>query len=158
MKYLFVALLLITSASLADTTVGSSMPSFEAVDIHGKSFGSSDLKNKVTIINFWATWCPPCRTEMPGFESLSKKYKKQGLEVIGFKSNMMADTEDPSKFVKKIGVHYRIAESSDEIEQKFGGLEGLPTTFIYDRKGILRKKIIGFEYTEKIEATIKNLL
>jgi thiol-disulfide isomerase/thioredoxin len=58
------------------------MPSFETVDIHGKAFGSKDLKNKVTIINFWATWCPPCRTEMPGFESLSRKYKEQGLEVI----------------------------------------------------------------------------
>lgn len=138
--------------------IGSRMPSFETTDLNGKKFGSKDLKEKVTIINFWATWCPPCRTEMPGFESLSQKYKNHGLEVIGFKSSMMADTEEPSTFLKEIGVHYRIAESSDAIEKKLGGLQGLPTTFIYDRKGVLRSKIIGFEYTQTIEATIKNLL
>jgi thiol-disulfide isomerase/thioredoxin len=143
---------------IASGEIGSAMPSFQAKDLNGNTFASTDLKNKVTIINFWATWCPPCRKEMPGFESLSQRYKNQGLEVIGFKSSMMTDTEDPTQFLKEAGVHYRIIASSEDIEKKFGGLQGLPTTLIYDRKGILKSKVIGFEYTEKIEATIQTLL
>jgi hypothetical protein len=68
------------------------------------------------------------------------------------------DTEDPIRFAKKIGVRYPLAVATDELKQKFGGIEGLPTTMLYDRQGILRKKVIGFEYKNKIEAALKPLL
>ena len=70
----------------------------------------------------------------------------------------MRDTEDPVQFAKRIGVRYPLAVATDELTQKFGGIEGLPTTMLYDRQGILRKKVIGYEYTETIESELKPLL
>jgi hypothetical protein len=70
----------------------------------------------------------------------------------------MADTEDPIQFAKKIGVRYPLAVAPDELKQKFGGIEGLPTTMLYDRNGILRKKVIGFEHTDVFESEINSSL
>ncbi len=70
----------------------------------------------------------------------------------------MADAEDPTLFAKKIGARYPLAVAPDDLRQKFGGIEGLPTTMLYDRQGILRKKVIGFEYTDAFEAAIGPLL
>jgi hypothetical protein len=70
----------------------------------------------------------------------------------------MQDTEDPVQFAKQIGVRYPLAVAADDLRQKFGGLEGLPTTMLYDRSGILVKKVIGFEYTSVFEAELRPLL
>ena len=96
--------------------------------------------------------------EMPGYQRLVDRYGPQGFAVIGFKFDTMADTEDPVLFAKKIGVRYPLAVASDELKHKFGDIEGLPTTMLYDRRGILREKVIGFEYTETFEADLKPLL
>ncbi len=95
---------------------------------------------------------------MPGYQALNDRYGSRGLFVLGFKADVMADTEDPIGFLKQLGVHYPIAVGSEDIRNKFGGLQGLPTTIIYDRYGVLRHKVIGFEYTTKIEELIKPLL
>ena len=72
--------------------------------------------------------------------------------------DIMRDTEEPVLFVRKIGVSYPLAVAGGDLKQKFGGIEGLPTTMLYDRQGILRKKVIGFEYTDVIESELKPLL
>jgi hypothetical protein len=95
---------------------------------------------------------------MPGYQKLIDRYGPRGLAVVGFKFDTMMDSEDPVLFAKKIGVHYPLAVAADELKQKFGGIEGLPTTLLYDRKGILREKVIGFEYTNVIESELKPLL
>jgi hypothetical protein len=95
---------------------------------------------------------------MPGYQKLLNLYGPRGFAVIGFKFDTMMDTEDPVQFAKKIGVRYPLAVAPDDLKQNFGGIEGLPTTLLYDRQGILRKKIIGFEYTDVIESTLKPLL
>jgi hypothetical protein len=77
------------------------------------------------------------------------------LAVVGFKFDTMMDVEDP---VRKIGVHYPLAVATDDLKQKFGGIEGLPTTMLYDRNGVLRWKIIGFEYADNVESALKPLL
>jgi thiol-disulfide isomerase/thioredoxin len=138
--------------------IGSLLPIFEADDIRGGKIVSTDLKDKVTLIDFWATWCAPCKKEMPGYQTLVDLYGPRGLAVIGFKVDFMQDTEDPMRFVQELGVHYPIAIGDDEIRKQFGGIQGLPTTFIYDRSGVLRYKVIGFEYTREIEAILKPLL
>jgi len=138
--------------------IGSPLPSFATVDLHGHQLASTSLKNKVALIDFWATWCEPCRKEMPGYQMLQDRYGSRGFVVIGFKADVMADTEDPLRFIQELGIRYPIAVGSEEIRAKFGGLQGLPTTYIYDRQGILRNKIIGFEYTNTIEKIIKQLL
>jgi hypothetical protein len=86
------------------------------------------------------------------------RYSPSGFVVIGFKFDTMTDTEEPVLFAKKIGVRYPLAIADDDLKQKFGGIEGLPTTMLYDRRGILRKKVIGFEYTDAFEADLKTLL
>jgi hypothetical protein len=95
---------------------------------------------------------------MPGYQKLLERYGSRGFAVIGLKFDTMADTEDPVQFAKKIGVHYPLAVAPDELKQKFGGIEGLPTTLLYDRKGILRKKVIGFEYADAFESDLVPLL
>ena len=109
----------------------------------------------MVLIDFWATWCQPCKKEMPGYQKLADRYGAQGFAVIGFKLDIMADTEEPRAFARRLGIRYPLAVATDEVKNKFGGIEGLPTTFIYDRQGILRQKIIGFEYTDVIEKDLK---
>ena len=98
------------------------------------------------------------KKEMPGYQKLVDNYDPRGFLVIGFKFANMPDTEDPIQFAKKIGAHYPLATATHDLQQKFGGIEGLPTTMLYDRKGMLRMKVVGFEYTKNIEAALKPLL
>ena len=143
---------------VAGGELGSRLPDFSLKDLQGRGISSDDLRGKVALIDFWATWCGPCKKEMPGYQKLADKYGPQGFVVIGFKFDSMPDTEDPLRFARKIGVRYPLAVAPDELKQKFGGIEGLPTTMIYDRQGILRKKVIGFEYTAVIEKAVRPLL
>lgn len=141
-----------------DIKPGSRLPEFSTNDFQGMKISSSDLRGKVVIIDFWATWCQPCKREMPGYQKLLDRYGSRGLAVVGFKATMMMDTEDPVRFAREVGVHYPLAVANADIVEKFGGLQGLPTTFLYDRRGILRQKIIGFEYTADMEKAILPLL
>jgi thiol-disulfide isomerase/thioredoxin len=143
---------------MAAGEIGSRLPDFSVKDLQGRDFSSADLSGKVVLIDFWATWCQPCKKEMPGYQKLVDNYGSRGFAVVGLKFDTMMDTEDPVLFAKKIGVHYPLAVAPDELKQKFGGIEGLPTTLLYDRKGILREKVIGFEYTNVIESELEPLL
>src|SRR6202008_5196956 len=137
--------------ALVPGEIDSRLPDFTVTDLQGRAVSSADLRGKVVLIDFWATWCQPCKKEMPGYQKLLDQYGPQGFVVIGFKFDTMQDTEDPVRFARKIGVHYPLAVASDELKLKFGGIEGLPTTMLYDRQGMLRQKVIGFEYTDFFE-------
>ena|SRR5438270_4076555 len=124
-----------------------------------KGSGGNYLPPMVTVlIDFWATWCEPCKKEMPGYQKLADAYGTRAFVLIGLKFDTMPDMQEPLQFAKGIGVHYPLAVATEDIRQKFGGIEGLPTTMLYDRQGILRTKVIGFEYTDKIEQALKPLL
>ena len=138
--------------------IGSRLPDFSVKDLQGGQVSSSDLRGKAVLIDFWATWCQPCKKEMPGYQKLLDKYGSRGFAVVGFKLDTMRDMEDPVLFVKRIGVRYPLAVATDDLKQKFGGIEGIPTTMLYDRQGVLRKKVIGFEYTDVFESELKPLL
>jgi len=138
--------------------IGSRLPDFFAMDLQGHPFSSVSLRGKVVLIDIWATWCGPCKKEMPGYQKLTDEYRSKGFVVVGLKANMMPDTENPVIFARKMGVHYPLVVATDDLLQKFGGLQGLPTTLLYDRQGILRKKVIGFEYTRVFEEEVKALL
>ena len=143
---------------IAAGEVGSRLPEFSVKDFQGREISSADLRGKVVLIDFWATWCQPCKKEMPGYQELLDRYGSKGFAVVGFKFDTMTDTEDAASFARKIGVRYPLAVAPDELKQKFGGIEGLPTTMLYDRGGILRRKVIGFEYTSSFEDDLKPLL
>jgi thiol-disulfide isomerase/thioredoxin len=138
--------------------IGSRLPDFSVKDFQGREVSSVDLRGKVVLVDFWATWCQPCKKEMPGYQKLLDSYGSRGFVVVGFKFDTMRDVEDPLQFASKIGVRYPLAVATEDVKQRFGGIEGLPTTMIYDRQGILRTKVIGFEYTDNIEQALKPLL
>jgi thiol-disulfide isomerase/thioredoxin len=143
---------------IAAGEVGSRLPEFSVKDLQGREISSADFHGKVVLIDFWATWCQPCKKEMPGYQKLVDRYGSRGFAVVGFKLDTMRDMEDPVLFAKRIGVRYPLAVAADDLKQKFGGIEGIPTTMLYDRRGILRKKVIGFEYTDVFESELKPLL
>lgn len=145
-------------AVLAAGEIGSHLPDFNLRDLEGSALSSTDLHGKVVLADFWATWCQPCKKEMPGYQKLLDRYRERGFVVIGFKSEVMRDTEEPLQFARKIGVGYPLVAATEHITQKFGGIVGLPTTMLYDRQGVLRMKVVGFEYTDTIESALKPLL
>jgi thiol-disulfide isomerase/thioredoxin len=145
-------------AGIAAGEIGSRLPNFSVKDLQGREISSADLRGKVVLIDFWATWCQPCKQEMPGYQKLVDRYGARGFAAVGFKFDIMMDVEDPVLFAKKLGVRYPLAVAASDLKQKFGGIEGLPTTMLYDRQGILRIKVIGFEYTDTIESELKPLL
>jgi thiol-disulfide isomerase/thioredoxin len=138
--------------------IGSRLPEFSVKDLQGHEISSADLHGKVVLIDFWATWCQPCKKEMPGYQKLLNRYGSQGFAVVGFKFDTMMDTENPVLFAKRIGVRYPLAVATEDLKQRFGGIEGLPTTMVYDRQGVLRKKVIGFEYTDTFDPALRALL
>src|SRR5579871_1451063 len=144
--------------AIAAGEIGSHMPDFSTRDLHGRRISPASLNGRVVLIDFWATWCQPCKKEMPGYQKLADRYGPHGFAVIGFKLDTMADAEEPHAFARRLGIRYPLAIATDELKNKFGGIEGLPTTLLYDRQGILRQKIIGFEYTNVIETDLKPLI
>src|SRR5262249_34875268 len=121
-------------AAIAPGEIGSRLPDFTVKDLQGREISSADLRGKVVLIDFWATWCQPCSKEMPGYQKLLERYGPRGFAVIGFKSEMMKDSRNPLAFANELGVRYPLAVATEDVSKKFGGIEGLPTTFLYDRQ------------------------
>ena len=133
------------------------MPEWSLKDMEGKTVRSTDLKGKVVIVDFWATWCGPCRTEIPNFIALQKKYEKQGLVVVGL--SVDEDGADVVKrFARKLGMNYPVLLSDEKTREAFGGIEAVPMTFIVDREGHIAKKHLGFTDKDEFEKEIKPLL
>jgi thiol-disulfide isomerase/thioredoxin len=143
---------------IAAGEIGSRLPDFSVKDLQGRPLSSADLRGKVVLVDFWATWCQPCKKEMPGYQKLLDRYGSRGFVVLGFKFDTMRDTQDPLQFARKIGVRYPLVVATEDVKQKFGGIDGLPTTMLYDHQGTLRTKVVGFEYTDNFESALKPLL
>lgn len=137
-------------------SVGARMPDFRLRDVAGRDVSSEEFRGKVLLIDFWATWCPPCKVEMPGYQKLQNGYGERGLVVIGIALD--SDPVEVTQFAKKLGIRYTLLLSTPEVQQQFGGILGLPTTLLVDRNGIIRKKVIGFEYTNAFEMALQDLL
>ena len=132
-------------------------PEWSLKDMEGKTVRSADFKGKVVIMDFWATWCGPCRAEIPNFIALQKKYEKQGLVVAGL--SVDEDGADVVKrFARKLGMNYPVLLSDEKTREAFGGIEAVPMTFIIDREGRIAKKHLGFTDKDEFENEIKPLL
>ncbi len=132
-------------------------PDFVLKDLEGKDVKLSDFKGKVMILDFWATWCPPCRKEIPHFKELYDKYKAQGLEIIG----VALDQEGVSivkPFAESNKINYICLIGNEKVVQDYGGIRGIPTTFVIDKNGNIYKKYIGYQEKEVFEKDIKDLL
>jgi peroxiredoxin len=136
---------------------GKAAPAWELKDLDGKTVHSSDFKGKVVILDFWATWCPPCRAELPSFVALQKKYQDKGLTVVGMSVDK-GSVDDVKAFAKQQGLNYPVVLADAKIAGAFGGIEGIPTTFIIDRNGHIVKQHVGLTEQSEFESDIKPLL
>jgi thiol-disulfide isomerase/thioredoxin len=108
-------------AAIAAGEIGSRLPDFSVNDLRGNTLSSANLRGKVVLIDFWATWCQPCKKEMPGYQKLADTYGPRGFVVIGFKFDNMPDTEDPLRFAKSIGVSLSVGRCYRGCEAKVWG-------------------------------------
>jgi len=122
-------------------TVGNPAPDFDTLDLDGKVWSLSKLKGKVVFVNFWATWCSPCREEMPSMQRLYTKLPKDKFEMIALFNN----DKKPAvrNFVSQLGLTFPILSDEHNFAGTKYGLTGLPETFIVDKQGVIREKIIG---------------
>jgi thiol-disulfide isomerase/thioredoxin len=139
---------------LAQSTVA---PDFSLESLDGKSMRLSDLRGKTVLLNFWATWCGPCKIEMPWFVELQKQYGAQGLQIIGVAMDG-ASKEDIAKFAQSMGVNYPILIGKEAVGDAYGGVPALPETFFIGRDGKLVDKIIGLKGKGEIEDSIRKAL
>ncbi|MCX7766948.1 MAG: TlpA family protein disulfide reductase [Candidatus Sumerlaeia bacterium] len=136
-------------------------PDFTLMDTEGKKVSLKDFAGKIIVLNFWATWCPPCRAEIPDFIELYKQYESQGVVFIGISldtGSASGNTDVVIPFIKKVGINYPVLLGNEEVTKTYGGVTAIPTTFIIDKKGIIRKKYVGYRPKEVFENDIKTLL
>ena len=131
------------------------IPPFVATDLDGRPISTASLRGKVVLINFWATWCPPCREEIPDLVALQEKYKDQ-LQIIGI-SQDSGGVEGVRRFVAEHRVNYPTVMSTAEIEALFPGVYALPTTFVLDREGKLAQKHVGLLNAAVTETETRSL-
>lgn len=132
-------------------------PDFTLLDINGNEATLSDFKGNVVILDFWATWCPPCKAEIPHFIELQDEYKDEGLEIIGVSLDWNAE-RILGGFAGDNGINYTLLIGNDDVTDLYGGIISIPTTFVIDRDGGIRKRYIGYKEKEVFERDVKELL
>jgi len=131
------------------------VPAFTVRDLQGRTISAADLRGKVTIINFWATWCGPCRIEIPDLIALQNKYRSQ-LQVVGISEDEIS-ADQVKQFVAANKMNYTVAMTTPEIERLFPGINSLPTTFIVDRDGRVVMRHTGTLNPALTEAETRSL-
>jgi cytochrome c-type biogenesis protein len=133
-------------------------PDVELQTLEGQPFHLTELRGRVVLLNFWATWCIPCRAEIPEFNAMQRELKPRGLEVVGVSTSPGDTVEAIRDFQKELKQEYTVLRGPEEIGVKFGNGPGLPVTYLIDRDGRIRQKIIGARDRAGWEATVKPLL
>jgi peroxiredoxin len=132
-------------------------PDFALKDVDGRTVRLSDYKGKVVVRDFWATWCGPCKVEVPWFSEFETKNKDRGFAVLG------VDMDDEGwaavkPFLKELNVTYRVVMGDDKTAEQYGGIEALPTTYLIDREGRIVSEHVGLTSKKEFENGIEQLL
>ncbi len=143
---------------IANTTTQNRVaPDWRLTSLDGKAIKLSDFKGKVVVLNFWATWCPPCRREIPDFVALQKQYADKGLVIIGVSLDE-GGAAVVKPFVKKMGINYPVVMGDQKTIAAYGGIQVVPTTFIIDKTGKVAAQHEGGADRATFESEIKPLL
>ena len=136
---------------------GTPAPNFTLQTLDGKNLSLSDLRGKAVLVNFWATWCGPCKIETPWLVEMQNQYGSAGLQVVGV---AMDDSgkEDIEKFAKDMGVNYPVLLGKEAVGDAYGGVPALPESFFVGRDGKIVDRIIGLKGRDEIEDAIKKAL
>jgi peroxiredoxin len=142
---------------------GVTAPLFSLTTPSGEKIHLADFRGKVIILDFWATWCPPCKEGIPHLNQLYREYRKDGLVVIGISLDR-GGPEEVRRFLDQKGVEYITVMGNEEVFQAYSGLpglgkiQGIPTAFIVDREGRVHQKFVGLTPKQTLEAAIKPIL
>jgi cytochrome c biogenesis protein CcmG/thiol:disulfide interchange protein DsbE len=147
--------------------LGKPAPEFSLEDLNGKKLSLSSYKGKALLVNFWATWCAPCKIETPWLIELRNQYAQQGFEILGISADdidrgnpakLSDEKKEIARFVQKMQMPYPVLIDGDSISKPYGGLDELPTTFFVDRNGTVIAAQLGLTSKDEIEANIKKSL
>lgn len=152
-----IAILLLSFLFLSNSVTANDKkaPQFELKDLNGKTVKLSDFKGKVVFINFWATWCGPCRKEIPDFIDMQKTYEKKGFTFIGI---ALDDYKSVVKYSKDNKINYPILMGTQETTRLYGGIRGIPTSFLVGKDGNIKQQYVGYRPKNVFEKDIKELI
>jgi len=136
---------------------GDVAPDFTLQSLEGKSVHLSDYRGKAVLLNFWATWCAPCKIEMPWFVELQKEYGPEGLQIVGVAMDD-ASPKEIADFAKDMGVNYPVLIGKESVGDAYGGVQFLPESFYIDRNGKVLDKAFGLKGRGEIEDDIKKII
>jgi thiol-disulfide isomerase/thioredoxin len=152
-----VAVVLVAFLAAVPSLAQGKAPNFVLKTAEGRVVELAKLQGKVVVVNFWATWCGPCRAEMPGMLEVYGAYKGKGVEFVGISLDE-GGWKDVAPFVKRMSLTYPIVLGDGAVVRAYGGVDAIPTTYIVDRKGNIVTKHIGYMSKEDFEKNIKAVL
>jgi cytochrome c biogenesis protein CcmG, thiol:disulfide interchange protein DsbE len=145
------------AAALAVGTGSAEAPDFALRTLDGEVVALEDLRGQVVLVNFWATWCPPCRVEMPGFERVYRDRRDEGFIIVGISTDR-SGSAGVREFLEQRGVTFPVAMATDAVVRDFGGVRALPTSFLIDREGIVRHQVRGMFAEPALRLAVDRLL
>lgn len=137
---------------------GKLAPDFTLKSLEGKDVHLSDFRGKAVLLNFWATWCEPCKVETPWFVQLQNQYGPAGLQVVGVDMDEDSNSQDIAKFAKTMGMNYPVVLGKESVTESYGGVDYLPASFYIDRDGKVVEKVFGLKGRAEVESDIKKAL
>jgi peroxiredoxin len=140
----------------APAAARAAAPDFSLTDVDGKPLALSQYRGKVVLLDFWATWCTPCREETPHFVALQEKYRAQGLQIVGL--SMDDDAKPVRAFQREFRMNYPVAMGTVKVAESYGGVLGLPVAFLIDRDGRIVTKYSGPVDMPELERQVASLL
>lgn len=155
--FILIGTLLLTGACAKSGAmeIGETAPEFNLKDLDGKTVNLSDFKGKVVILDFFASWCPPCREEIPDFISLQNSYGDKGFAMIGV---ALVSLRDAKEFAGKVGINYPVLIDDGKVSAVYGPVRSIPTTFVIGRDSKIAKVYIGYRAKDVFENDIKEFL
>ena len=146
---------------------GQMAPNFTLPDTKGQKISLADYKGKAVVVDFWATWCPPCKIEIPWLEQFNQQYSAQGLQVLGIseddldlnnKTELAHEKQQIADTAAQLKINYPVLYDDANVSTPYGGVDGLPTTFFIDRSGKVVASTVGLAPRDEIEADIRKAL